>query len=50
MKTIEEEEEEMGVRSLTCSILGVEGCWTSRMGTKTNDDQINYSHGCAQTK
>jgi hypothetical protein len=25
-------------------------CWSSRMGTKTSDKQINYSYELAQTK
>ncbi len=25
-------------------------CWSSRMGTKTSDKSVNYSHGLAQIK
>jgi hypothetical protein len=25
-------------------------CWSSGMGTRTNDKEVNYSHGFAQTK
>jgi hypothetical protein len=25
-------------------------CWSSEMGTRMNDKQINYSHELAQTK
>jgi len=25
-------------------------CWNSRMGTRTSDKQVNYSHELAQTK
>ncbi len=42
----------VGACFLTCNILGVEGraCWSSGMETKKIDEQINYSHGLAQTK
>jgi hypothetical protein len=41
----------VGAPSLAYSISGVEGvCWSSRMGTKKIDKQVNYSHGLAQTK
>jgi len=39
------------VHYLACNTLGVRGaCWSSRMGTRTNDKWVNYSHGLAQTK
>jgi len=25
-------------------------CWSSEMGIKMSDKQVNYSHECAQTK
>jgi hypothetical protein len=38
------------VHSLACSTSGVKKvCWSSEMGTKTNDKQVNYSYGLAQT-
>jgi len=43
--------EGVGIRSLAHNISGVRGpCWSFRMGTKTNDKQVNYSHGLPQTK
>jgi hypothetical protein len=43
--------EGIGVRSLVGNILGVKGvCWSFRMGIKTNDKQVNYSHRPTQTK
>jgi hypothetical protein len=50
VKTIQEEDG-VGVRSLARSTSGVRGmCWSSGMGTKMSDKQVNYSHGHAQTK
>ncbi len=44
-------EEGVGVFSLTHSTLGGKrACWSSRMGIRMNDKQVNYSHECAQTK
>jgi hypothetical protein len=38
------------VRSLTCSTSGVRKvCSSSKMETKTNDKQVNYSYGLTQT-
>jgi len=38
------------IRSLACSTSRVKKvCWSSKMGTKTNDKQVNYSYGLAQT-
>jgi hypothetical protein len=35
----------VGVRSLTHNILRVRGaCWNFRMGTRTRDKWVNYSH------
>ncbi len=49
METIEKKG--IGVRSITRSISkGRKVCWSSRMGSKTDDKQVNYSHGPAQTK
>jgi len=43
--------EKVGARSLACSILGGRmACWSSRMGTKKSDKQVNYSHGPTQIK
>jgi hypothetical protein len=45
------EEEGVRVCSLTCNILGVRrACWSSGMGTKMNDKQVNYSYEFAQIK
>jgi len=45
------EEEEVGVCSLTCNILGVKkACSSSKMGIRASDKQVNYSHGPTQTK
>ncbi len=38
------EEQRVGVCSLTCSTFEVRGCWSSMMGTKTSDKQVNYSN------
>ncbi len=39
------EEKGVGVCSLVCNTSRVKGaCWSSRMGTKMNDKQINYSY------
>jgi len=42
--------EGVGVRSLTHSTLGVEGCVGIRDGTRKIDKQVTYSHKLAQTK
>jgi len=35
----------MGIHSLACNTLGGRGvCWSSEMGTRTNDKRVNYSH------
>ncbi len=42
---------EIGAHSLVCSTSRVRGaCWSSRMGTGTNDKCVNYSYQFAQTK
>jgi len=44
-------EERIGVHSLPCNISKVKGAsWSFGMRTKTNDKQVNYSYGPAQTK
>jgi hypothetical protein len=44
-------EKGVGVCSLICNTSGVRGaCWSFRMGTKMNDQYVNYSNGFAQTK
>ncbi len=39
------------VHSFVLSTLKVrKACWSSMMGTKMSDKQVNYSHGLAQNK
>jgi len=49
MKTLEEKG--IRVHSLTRNTSKVKGvCWSFGMRIRTNDKQVNYSHGLAQTK
>jgi hypothetical protein len=48
---IKTSKERIGVRSLAHITSGVKGaCWSSGMGIRKSDKQVNYSHGPTQTE